>query len=206
MKYVPFDEVYPPTWPKDVNDWSKGMEEDPVPVQETWKAMEDLYEGGKIKNIGVSNFPIALMRDILSYCKYKPVVNQVEIHPYNTQEVLVKYCKENGIAITAFSAMGAISYGMGSESPLHDPRVAEIAAAKGKDCGQILMRFAVQRGIAVIPKSMKSERLASNIALFDWELDEVDMKKLLDMNKNARYNNPLVFAMRDFGHFYPIYD
>jgi len=206
LKFVPFDQVYPPTWPKDVNDWSKGMEEDPVPVHETWKAMEALYEGGKIKNIGVSNFPILMMRDILSYCKYKPVVNQVEIHPYNTQEVLVRFCKENGIAITAFSAMGAISYGMKDSSPLFDPVVAEIATKLGKDAGQVLMRFAVQRGLAVIPKSMKSERLASNIALFDWELSEDDMKALLNLNKNQRFNDSKVFAMRDFGHFHPIYE
>lgn len=137
--------------------------------------MEALYDGGKIKNIGVSNFSVALMRDILSYCRIKPVVNQVEIHPYNTQETLVRYCKENGIAITAFSAMGAISYGQKDQSCLFDPVVNEIANKLGKGAGQVLMRFAVQRGIAVIPKSMNPERLAQNIALFDWSIPEEDM-------------------------------
>lgn len=168
--------------------------------------MEALYEKGQIKNIGVSNFPIVLMRDILSYCKVKPVVNQVEIHPYNTQVELVRYCKENGIAITAFSAMGAISYGMGEQSPIKDPVVTEMAQKLGKDPGQVLMRFAIQRGYGVIPKSLKSERLASNIALFDWEISEDDMKALLALNRNQRFNDPKVFAMRDFGHNYPIYE
>jgi diketogulonate reductase-like aldo/keto reductase len=144
--------------------------------------MEDLHDGGKVKNIGVSNFNVVLMRDVLSYCRIKPAVNQVEIHPYNTQVTLVKYCKDNGIAITAFSAMGAISYGQADKSCLKDPMVNEIATKLGKDAGQILMRFAVQRGYAVIPKSMNPDRLASNIDLFGWELPEEDMNKLLALN------------------------
>ena len=93
--------------------------------------MEALQDSGKVKNIGVSNFPVLMMRDILSYCRFKPVVNQVEIHPYNSQEVLLKFCKEKGIAVTAFSAFGAISYGQKDSSCLFDPVIAEVAEAKG---------------------------------------------------------------------------
>jgi diketogulonate reductase-like aldo/keto reductase len=93
LKYIPFDKVYPPTWPKNMDNWKEGMDEDPVPIFETWKAMEDLHDGGKVKNIGVSNFSVSLLRDVFSYARVKPAVNQVEIHPFNTQEVLVKFCK-----------------------------------------------------------------------------------------------------------------
>lgn len=109
------------------------MEEDDVPVFETWKAMEELVDSGKCKNIGVSNFPVGMCRDILSYARHPLACNQVEMHPFNQQEVLVRFMKEKGIALTAFSAFGAISYGYDkSKSCLHDPTINEIATAHGK--------------------------------------------------------------------------
>lgn len=86
------------------------MEEDLVPVQETWEAMEELVAQGLVKHIGVSNFNTQLLRDLLSYAKVKPAVLQVELHPYNTQERLLTQAKEWGIAVTGFSSFGASSY------------------------------------------------------------------------------------------------
>lgn len=86
------------------------MEEDLVPYRETWEAMEELVEEGLVKNIGACNIGVSMLRDVLSYCKVKPSVLQVELHPYNTQETLLKFCRERGIAVTGFSNLGAGSY------------------------------------------------------------------------------------------------
>jgi D-xylose reductase len=111
--------------------------EDPVPVRETWEAMEELVSLGLVRNIGLSNYNIQSIRDILSYAKVKPAVLQVELHPYNTQENLVKYCKEKGIAMTGFSTFGASAYqelGMTTEKDfvLNNEVVKTIASETGK--------------------------------------------------------------------------
>lgn len=111
MKFVPFEQRYPPGWnyhddPQEQPD----MLEDSVPFSETWAEMEKLVAEGLVKNIGVCNMGTSMLRDLLNYAKVKPSVLQVEIHPYNTQEKLLKFCRMNGIAVTAFSSFGAGSY------------------------------------------------------------------------------------------------
>jgi len=113
------------------------MEEDNVSFRETWQAMEELVAEGLVRNIGVCNMGCSGVRDILSYCKVKPSVLQVEMHPYNTQEKLLRYCRSQGIAVTGFSNLGAGSYveiGMAeqTESCLNEQIVTDIAAKHGK--------------------------------------------------------------------------
>ena len=79
-------------------------------MRDTWEAMETLVKEGLVKNIGLCNIGVAMLRDILQYCKVKPTVLQVEMHPYNTQEKLLRFCREKGVAVTAFSNLGAGSY------------------------------------------------------------------------------------------------
>lgn len=86
LKFVPIEERYPPGWIHDPNASVPKMEEDNVPFRETWSAMEELVEEGLVRNIGISNMGVSLLRDVLSYCKVKPTVLQVELHPYNTQD------------------------------------------------------------------------------------------------------------------------
>lgn len=103
MKYTPIEEQYPPDWP---TDWTNQG----IPFRETWEAMEDLVRKGLVKNIGVCNFTVAQLRDLLTYAKIKPAVLQQEIHPHNTCEKLLRFCRQEGIAVTAYSQFGATSY------------------------------------------------------------------------------------------------
>jgi D-xylose reductase len=119
LKFIPFEERYPPEWVYDTKSPKPYMKDDPVPITDTWKAMEGLVEKGLVRNIGVSNFKVVLLRELLYSCRIKPAVLQVELHPELTQKKLLRYCREQGIQVTSFSTFGASSYielGMATES------------------------------------------------------------------------------------------
>ncbi|TBU34717.1 xylose reductase [Dichomitus squalens] len=167
-----------------------------VPFQETWHALEDLVDKGLTKNIGLSNAQGALIYDVQRYARIEPQVLQVEIHPYLTQEALVDYSKLLGIAVTAYSSFGPQSYvelgaHKNTSSLLQHDLVANIASKHSKTTAQILLRWALQRGLAVIPKSNNHERLVQNLAITDFELPEEDVKALSALNLNLRLNDPV---------------
>jgi D-xylose reductase len=146
LKFVPFEQRYPPGW--NFRDDKAGMEEDDVPLAETWSAMEDLVKEGLVRNIGMCNVGTSVLRDLLTWAKVKPTVLQVEMHPYLTQEKLLRFCRQKGIAVTAFSNLGAGSYvqlGMAAieESCLTVPQVQEIAKKHGKTAAQVVLRWGV---------------------------------------------------------------
>lgn len=210
-KFVPFETRYPPEWFLDPNAEDKRMEEDNVPYRETWEAMEELVNEGLVKNIGCCNIGTAMLRDVLSYAKVKPAVLQVELHPYNTQEKLLRFCKEKGIAVTGFSNLGAPSYvgiGMAKEddSVLLNEAVTKIATTHGKTAAQVVLRWAVQRGTAIIPKTTNPDRMAENRDLFSFNLSEDEMKAVAGLNQNRRFNDPGFFCEAAFNTFFPIYD
>ena len=133
------------------------------------------------------------------------------MHPYLSQQKLLRYAREEGIQVMAFSNLASASYvelqmAGADEAPVNLPQVAEIAARHSKSAAQVLLRWAVQRGTVAIPKSSKLERLAENIALFDFALTEAEMATIDSLNKNRRYNDPGVFAEGAFGTFCPIYE
>lgn len=163
------------------------VETENVSLQETWQAMEQLVEKGLVKSIGVSNYTAPMILDLLHYAKIKPVINQIEIHPYNSQQEIVAFCQKHDIQITAYSPLG--SHGEG-EKPLTDPVVTEIAQVHGKTPAQVLIRWAVQRGLTVIPKSTKPERIDENGSIFDFELSDEEMSNVNDLNRNHRYVDP----------------
>ena len=109
-KFVPFDERYPPGWFTDPEASNPRVESDPVPIIETWRAMEQLVRDGLVREIGVCNFGTSLLRDLMSQAEIGPAMLQVEMHPYLTQEKLTRFCHESGIGVTAFSPLGAQSY------------------------------------------------------------------------------------------------
>lgn len=136
---------------------------------------------------------------------------QVELHPYLTQEKLIRKARENGIQVMAFSNLASSSYvelsmAGADDSPLVLPQVTEIAARHSKTPAQVLLRWAVQRGTAAIPKSSKVERLIENISIFDFNLSHAEMASISSLNKHRRFNDPGVFAEAAFGTFCPIYD
>lgn len=215
LKFVPFETRYPPEWVHDPNgdETTKAMVIDPVPYRETWEAMEALVGKGLARNIGVCNLSCSLMADVLSYATIKPAMNQVENHPFLTQMKLVEFCKKHGIAVTAFSPLGGSGYvEINMASPdelLVDHSVVKgIAEATGKTPGQVLIRFQVQRGLIVIPKTKTPSRLTENLDVFGFELTEEQMGALFALNKNKRYNDPgeFVKGMGGWPHGYPIYD
>lgn len=211
LRFVPFDERYPPEWFYDPGAPSPRMEFDPVPLADTWAAMEELADTGMTRNIGVCNYNTALLADLLAGARVPPAVLQVELHPYLSQERLLRFARERDIAVTAFSPLGAGSYvgiGMAQEaqSALRDPAVVEIAQRTGATPAQVLLAWALQRGTAVIPKSNSQARIVENLAAQDVVLPEADMATLNGLNRNLRFNDPGHFCLAAFNTFCPIFD
>ena len=211
LRYVDFAERYPPEWFFDPAARPPVMEIAPVPLSDTWAAMEDLVEQGLVKRIGVCNYTSGLLHDLFAYARIRPVVLQVESHPYLTQEALLRLARQYGLAVTAFSPLGAASYvelemAADADSVLTEPVVAGAAARLGRSLAQVVLRWALQRGTAVIPKTSRRERLRENLALFDFSLNEEEMAGISALNRNRRFNDPGVFCEAAFNTFYPIYD
>ena len=211
QRFVPIEQRYPPGWLFDPDVAQPRMEFSPVPIAETWAEMEALQRSGLVKHIGVCNFGTSLLRDLLSYANQAPEVLQVESHPYLTQEKLLRFCQEQQIAYTAFSPFGALSYhelGMADEddSLLTHSTITSIANTHDRTPAQVLLRWGVQRGTAVVPKTSKADRLQENIAVFDFKLTEEEMASINALNRNRRYNDPGDFCESAFNTFCPIYE
>ena len=211
LEFVPFETRYPPEWVHNPDDDVPMMKSAPVSLQETWQAMESLADMGLTRHIGVCNYNISLMRDMLNYARIAPAVLQVESHPYLTQPKLMRFCREQDIATTAYSPLGALSYlemdmADASESVLVQPAVVAIAERVGKTPAQVILRWGVQRGNSIIPKTSKPERLKENADVFDFELSAEEMEQISALNRNQRFNDPGVFAENAFNTFFPIYE
>ncbi|MBY3619000.1 aldo/keto reductase [Acinetobacter sp. CUI P1] len=147
--------------------------------KETWRALETLYKEGRVKAIGVSNFQIHHLEDVMKDAEIKPMVNQVELHPYLSQQELLSFCKEQGIQLEAWSPLmqGQL---------LDQPVLKQIAAKHGKSVAQVIIRWDLQRGIITIPKSTKEHRIIENVDVFDFQLTEEDMKLINALNQDQR--------------------
>ena len=211
MEYVPFEQQYPPGWISDQAHPERGMKLAKVPRHEVWEAMEELVQAGLVRNIGICNYNTALLRDLLSYAKIRPAVLQVELHPYLTQEKLLRFCHEEGIAVTGFSPLGAPSYvPLGAatldESVMDQQVVRDVAQRHGKTPAQVVLRWGVQRGTAIVPKTSKPERMVENRSIFDFALSDDEMRSISALNRNRRFNDPGVFCEAAFHTFCPIYE
>jgi 2,5-diketo-D-gluconate reductase A len=146
---------------------------------ETWKAMIEMHATGKVHSIGVSNFQPAHIRRLLDETDHIPSVNQIEVHPYLTQDDVRAYDFDNGIATEAWSpiAQGLV---------LGDPVIEKIANRLGKTTAQVTLRWHVQRGDIVFPKSIKRERMVENFEIFDFELTEDDIAAISGLNRDER--------------------
>ncbi|KAJ2385021.1 D-xylose reductase, partial [Coemansia sp. RSA 2559] len=169
-----------------------------VPFQETWEGMEAVYAEGLAKNIGVSNMSGAIMYDLLSYAKVKPAVLQIELHPYLVRKQLVDLAQSEGIAITAYSSFGDASYyetGFKADDPSFKPLlkhdvIVDIAQKHGKTPAQVLLRWAVERGCAVIPKSSNNNRLRENLDIFSFALSADEIEKINALDRKLIFNEP----------------
>ncbi|CAL1266833.1 unnamed protein product [Larinioides sclopetarius] len=172
-----------------VNDKGEVLIEN-IEFQEIWKGMEDCYDKGLVKSIGLSNFNSEQIKSILSICRIKPTVLQVECHPYLQQNKLIQFCASHEISVTAYSPLGTPNRSWAKPNEpavMEDPRIKEIADKHKKSPAQILLRFNVQRGISVIPKSVRVERIRSNFEIFDFELTSEDMNVISSFKENYRY-------------------
>ena len=163
-------------------------------IRDTWKAMEGLVREGLVRSIGVSNFSIKKLSDILSYADIPPAVCQVEVHPYHRNDALIAWCKEHDIHVTAFSPLGSPD----SESIfprrvpavlMKDPEVLAVANRTGRNVGQVLIRWALQHGTSVIPKSTNPDRICGNLDVLDWELSSQDYGALCSLRLQQRMVN-----------------
>ena len=151
---------------------------------ETWRAMEELYLEGKIKVIGVANFEIQHLEELMKHSKIQPMINQIETHPEFPQNELHDYLIEHQIVHEAWAPLG-----QGNKALLENPELKKIANNHNKTVAQVILRWHLQRGIIIIPKSSKPKRIKENIQLFDFELSIEEMEKINQLNTGKRYSH-----------------
>jgi diketogulonate reductase-like aldo/keto reductase len=147
--------------------------------KEAWRALESLYEEGKVRAIGVSNFQVHHLEDLMKDAKIKPMVNQVEYHPRLTQKEVKAFCEAQGIQ---FEAWSPLMQGQLFENDV----LQEIAAKHGKSVAQVILRWDLQNGVVTIPKSTKEHRIVENASVFDFELTAEEMERIEGLNQDLR--------------------
>ncbi|KAJ3209607.1 hypothetical protein HDU67_006052 [Dinochytrium kinnereticum] len=179
-------------WPvafKNRGDGEKAMDEqgqpiaEAVPLEDTWMSMESLVDQGLVRSIGVSNFNISKLKKILATCRIRPVVNQVELHPYLPQHELLEFCRKENIQVAAYSPLG----GGNEPSLMQDSVVTDMAKRYSKTPAQVLVSWGLQRSTQVIVKSVHEERIKENIQTFT--LNDEDFKTLNNLyhSKSVRF-------------------
>ncbi|XP_060809115.1 aldo-keto reductase family 1 member B1 isoform X1 [Amyelois transitella] len=171
-----------------------------VDYVDTWRAMEPLVGEGLVRSIGLSNFNKRQVLRVLEIATVKPVTNQVECHPYFNQARLKAFCAQHGITITAYSPLGSPDRPWAKpEDPqlLLDPQLVAIAQRLGKTVAQVVLRYQIERGNIVLPKSVNKDRIASNFNIFDFKLSQEDVSLLDSFD---RPNGRLVPMTASYGH------
>ncbi|MFZ3415083.1 aldo/keto reductase [Arthrobacter sp. 3Tela_A] len=158
----------------------------------SWQALQTLYEQGRVRAIGVSNFSTAELSELLARTDVVPAVNQIQVHPYFSEPELRSFNLENGILTEAWSPIGGVTrywkHGSGTapKDPLHDPVIVGIAAEHHKTPAQVILRWEIQLGICVIPKSVTPKRIAENIDLFDFSLSAEELSNINALDTGIR--------------------
>ncbi|GAB5429496.1 MAG: aldo/keto reductase [Devosia indica] len=172
---------------------------------EAYRALETLLADGKVRAIGVSNFMPEHLEQLLGVAKVVPAVNQIEVHPYFQQPQLQNMNREHGILSQAWSPIGGITfYRGGDKSTLEDPVILAIAAAHGKSAAQVMLRWHLQEGRSVIPKSVKPARIAENFDVFDFELTPDEVARIDGLDTGVRSGPaPEFITLENFGRVIP---
>lgn len=157
-----------------------------ISIQDTWRAMEKLVDDGSVKSIGTANFSASQIIDIETYAKIKPAVNQIELHPYLNQESLVQFCKNRGLAVTAYSPLGSRGAPL-----LEEQTILELAKEQDVTPAQILIAWAINRGTIPIPKTANKSRLNENLRSLDINLSEEQIEVINKLDQNKRYVDPI---------------
>eukprot|EP01060_Flectonema_neradi_P016185 TRINITY_DN22770_c0_g1_i1.p1 TRINITY_DN22770_c0_g1~~TRINITY_DN22770_c0_g1_i1.p1 ORF type:complete len:324 (+),score=68.56 TRINITY_DN22770_c0_g1_i1:48-974(+) len=169
--------ICPPDWTPSLRDTG------------TWKALEDFVNEDKIKSIGVANYTKRHLQSLLKVCSIPPSVNQVELHPLLQQTELKEFCDEHNIALQAFASLGSGDNPKGREALFSLPPVVAASKKHSRSPAQILLRWATQQGVHVIPKSSDPQRVVENLNIFDFKMTNNELKqfKTLDEEKGTRF-------------------
>ena len=149
-------------------------------VHGSWRAMQDAYRAGKLRAIGVSNFQPDRLMDLIAFNDIAPAVNQIEVNPFHQQADSVAFMQEHGVQAQAWAP-----FAEGRNHLFQNPVLLAIAAKHGKSVGQVVLRYLVLRGIAVLAKTVRPERMSENLAVFDFNLDEADMAAIATLETGA---------------------
>jgi D-xylose reductase len=194
LEYVDPSVRYPPGWHYDGKEEIRPSK---ATIQETWTAMESLVEKGLSKSIGVSNFQAQLIYDLLRYAKIRPATLQIEHHPYLVQQELLNLAKREGIAVTAYSSFGPASFlefnmqhAVKLTPLIEDETIKAIAAKYNRQPSQVLLRWATQRGLAIIPKSNSPNRMKENLESSNFDLSDEDVATISSFDRGLRFNQP----------------
>lgn len=166
-----------------------------IHYKETWPEMEKAVDDGLIRSIGLSNFNSQQIDEVVNMARIQPTMLQVEVHPYLVQNELINHCKKHNMLVTAFSPLGSPDRPWakpGEPLLLEDPKLIEMGKKYNKSPAQVCIRYQVQRGLSVIPKSAQPERIKQNADVFDFELSEEDMKVIESFNRPWRACKPMI--------------
>jgi D-xylose reductase len=201
LQYVDPEVRYPPGWffdgitPTDIRQSN-------ATIQETWQAMENLVDIGLTRSIGISNFNCSVILDMLRYARIRPATLQIEHHPYLSQKPLVDFAQKERIVVTAYSSFGPRGYiemnlehAVKTPHLFQNPIIKEIAQAHDKSPPQVLLRWATQRSIAVIPKSDTTPMLLENLDVNNFDLTEEEINKIDGLDQNLRFNDPFIVCI-----------
>jgi D-xylose reductase len=201
IKYVDPSVRYPPGWEDEEGHCTSSK----ATIQETWTAMEKVADAGLARSIGISNFNGQLLLDLLRYARIVPATLQIEHHPYLTQLGLLDLAEGHNIAVTAYSSFGPQSFieldmQRAKDTPLllEHPSIKKIAEKHQKTPAQVLLRWATQRGVAVIPKSNNQGRLAQNLDVCSFDLSEGEIAEVSGLDKGLRFNDPVNVSFSAF--------
>lgn len=169
-----------------------------LPLATTWAALEKCAEAGLARHVGVANFSIPKLEDLLAHCRIKPVMNQVESHPYLQQAPLLSFCRQHGIHMTAYAPLGSGDRATAKPTDpvlMTDPALAEVARQLGASSAQVLIAWAMQRGTAVIPKSASPVHMKQNFDAQDIVLSAAQMDAIAGMERHHRLIEGIGFCL-----------
>ncbi|MDE1463776.1 aldo/keto reductase [Spartinivicinus poritis] len=173
---------------------------DHLPISETWQQLERVVELGLCRNIGVSNFSIKKLKELINSAQVKPFANQVELHPYLQQNNLLTFCKRNDVHLTAYSPLGSFGRPGIIKQPnepilLKDPVIVSIANRMNISVAQVVLAWALQRGTSVIPKSINPLRMQENLSVNEVLLDKEAILQISSLDKHYRYSSGSFWAI-----------
>ncbi len=161
-----------------------------------YHALEEAYEQGLIRAIGVSNFHIDQLYDLLQHCKIKPVINQIQCHPFMQKDTEIAFMQDNDIVVEAYSP-----FAVGQNNIFEQPVLKEIASKYKKSVAQVILRWNIERGVIAIPKSVHVERMKQNLDVFDFSLDEEDMNQIRTINTQD-FSDDEIRRMKSISKFF----